>query len=104
MHQRKDKLASINVFCEQNIFVVHIPTHVSHYMSPREERPVCMTNHEQRLREHLFIYVTARVHLLTVFAESGPYVLGGHDVLRFVGIVCLLLKPRVRKITLRLCC
>ena len=43
------------------MFGGEMSTHVFHYISPREETPVGMTNHTQRLRERYLSFVAARI-------------------------------------------
>jgi len=58
-----------------------ISTHLFHYISPREETPVGMTNHTQRLRERYLSFVAARANFINnIRAKSGPYVVGGRGV------------------------
>ena len=59
-------------------FFGEIPTHVFHYMSPREETPVGVTNHAPTARATF--EVCSRTCCYFIRAKSGPHVAGGRGV------------------------
>ena len=79
-------------------FFGEIPTHVFHYMSPREEMPVGVTNHAATARATLVV-CSRYVHGLAAIYSRQKWSACRRGTWCSVWWVlfCLLLKPRVRK-------